>query len=287
MNKKVIALVVTYNRLNDLKNCLSALHQQTYKDFDILVVNNGSTDETKDYLDNLNDGTLIIHQENLGGAGGFYAGMKYMYDNNYDWLWMMDDDGIAEKHQLENLLNYADQFKFMNALVLDKDNHDYLAFGGFFGKSVQEIKKEKYILGIIAPFNGTFIHKTIIEKVGFIKKEMFIWGDEQEYTLRVGTAGITIATITDAIHYHPHEKGEKVKLSFRGTPYTILLKPKKLSHYYYRNLGYLDRTYRCKHWYKGISSPIVYTRFFLGKGDFKEAYKYLKYYIRGRNNNYK
>lgn len=75
--KQVLAIVVTFNRLQCLKECLTALDSQTSKDFDILVINNGSTDGTKEFLDSRDD-LLKIHQDNLGGAGGFYAGMKYM-----------------------------------------------------------------------------------------------------------------------------------------------------------------------------------------------------------------
>ena len=96
MMKKVLAIIVTYNRLDCLKECLASLNSQTCQDFDILVINNGSTDGTKEYLDS-KENLLKIHQNNLGGAGGFYAGMKYMYDNGYEWLWMMDDDGLPEK----------------------------------------------------------------------------------------------------------------------------------------------------------------------------------------------
>ena len=70
--KKILAVIVTYNRVNDLKNCVNSLRRQTYKYFDILVVNNGSTDGTKEFVDSLED-IIVIHQDNLGGAGGFYA----------------------------------------------------------------------------------------------------------------------------------------------------------------------------------------------------------------------
>ena len=49
--KKILAVIVTYNRVNDLKNCVNSLRRQTYRYFDILVVNNGSIDGTKEYLD--------------------------------------------------------------------------------------------------------------------------------------------------------------------------------------------------------------------------------------------
>ena len=50
MSDKVLNVIVTYNRLKDLKVCVENVKGQTYKDLDILVVNNGSTDGTTEYL---------------------------------------------------------------------------------------------------------------------------------------------------------------------------------------------------------------------------------------------
>ena len=46
----VACIVVTFNRLPLLKKCLNSIRNQTNKDFDIIVVNNGSTDGTKEWL---------------------------------------------------------------------------------------------------------------------------------------------------------------------------------------------------------------------------------------------
>lgn len=103
MDRSTLTLIVTYNRLSDLKICVEAVRKQTYRGFNILVVNNGSTDGTKEWLARQTD-IITINQENLGGAGGFYTGMKYMYDNGYEWLIMMDDDGIPDKDEIKNLI---------------------------------------------------------------------------------------------------------------------------------------------------------------------------------------
>lgn len=71
---KINCVVVTYNRLSLLKECLSALENQTYPIQRIVIVDNCSTDGTSEFLDSLTDTRyLIIHsKENIGGAGGFF-----------------------------------------------------------------------------------------------------------------------------------------------------------------------------------------------------------------------
>ena len=289
MSDKVLNVIVTYNRLNDLKVCVENVKAQTYKNLDILVVNNGSTDGTTEYLAE-QTGIKVISQGNLGGAGGFYAGMKYMIDNSYDWLWMMDDDGIPDTKQLEMLLafNKKTGYAFLNALVIDKDDHNKLAFGPLTGHRyvyVDEVTGNEDFDVIIHPFNGTFIKREIIEKIGLIKKECFIWGDEQEYTLRAKRGGYFPHTVTTAIHYHPTEKGRKGRVFPGFSHKNVLVKPKQLSHYFYRNQGYIDHTYNNYHniFTKFIIRNSVY---FIRTGQFDELCKLFKYYIRGWHNNY-
>ena len=280
--EKILGVVVTYNRLDDLKICLRSLKSQTCHGFDIVVVNNGSTDGTRDYLDSQSD-IITIHQDNLGGAGGFYAGMKYMFENGYDWLWMMDDDGIPDENQLKELLKYGEVGNpVLNAIVVNKDDHSRLAFN-----RMRPVNEYKDILteSVFCPFNGTFIHRSVIEKIGFIKKEMFIWGDESEYVKRIKTNGYTPKTLTSAIHYHPREKGKKLSVfPFTNRPY-ILFKPTNLSRIYYRNLGYIDMMYR-EHWYTSYCTILKHIISFSWRFRLTEILKFVKYYRRGWHCNF-
>ena len=89
--EKITAVVVTYCRLELVKKTISALRNQLYKLDSIIVVDNNSTDGTSEWLDSQND-LVVIHQENIGGSGGFYRGIKEAYDRGADWIWCMDDD---------------------------------------------------------------------------------------------------------------------------------------------------------------------------------------------------
>jgi len=90
--EKAIAVVVTYNRLHLLKECITALRNQTQKPDAILVINNGSTDDTGKWLLSQPD-LLVISQGNTGSGGGFETGIQWAYKNGYSWIWCMDDDG--------------------------------------------------------------------------------------------------------------------------------------------------------------------------------------------------
>lgn len=285
MNANVAAVVVTYNRLNDLKKCIGAIRKQTYKGYDLVVVNNGGTDGTKEYLSSLND-VIVLNQSNSGDAGGFYAGMRFMMESSYEYLWLMDDDGIPDERQLEALMEHADSSLYLNALVLDVNNHDEFSFPPMNEITVGTIRQYDTYDKFVHPFNGTLFNRKLIEQIGYIKKEMFIWGDEKEYTYRAVSSCIIPLTIPAAVHYHPKEKGKKAyALPFLKSNFLMVLeKPKNLSHYYYRNLGYIDACYRTV--LKSVKNVIVHSTYFIRTFQFGELSKFLKYYMRGRKDNY-
>ena len=222
--------------------------------------------------------------------------MAYMMEHpQYEWLVMMDDDGIADKDEIKNLLGAYEDVKrvygkdsILNALVVNKDKRDEVSFrwshGSGVSNKVVELQKIKYI-DQIHPFNGTLIKRSIMEKIGLIKKEMFIWGDEEEYMARARHAGFGTYTVTSAIHYHPKEKGQKGNIIPFVSKYTLLVKPPKMSHYFYRNKGFVYSTYPEKRAdrSKYIAANVTY---FATHLKFAELCKFIKYFRRGADNNF-
>lgn len=195
VSNNILAVVVTYNRKELLYKCIEALLNQTYNKFDILIVDNNSTDNTKEYIDNLIDDKRVKYKntlKNIGGAGGFNLGLKESIENKYDYTWMMDDDTICDETALE---------KLMDASKILKKDYGFLASSVFFNDNVpcqmnkQKICKDWYnhlhLLdsGIIKIYHSTFvsffIKNEVAKKEGLPIKEFFIWGDDVEYTNRL------------------------------------------------------------------------------------------------------
>jgi len=102
----VAAVVVTYNRKDKLGTVLDSLLAQTQLPDWIIVVNNASTDGTEQMLASYTDhDRVIVHTlpENVGGAGGFAAGMARGYELGADFVWIMDDDCYPNRDALEEL----------------------------------------------------------------------------------------------------------------------------------------------------------------------------------------
>ena len=201
--EKVIAVVVTYNRKKLLSECITALRNQTRRIDQILVVNNGSNDNTESWLQEQTD-IEFVTQSNIGSGGGFNTGIKLAYEKRFDWIWLMDDDGFPKEDALEKLLEGdSKELCLRNCAVINKEDKKSFVWKTGNYSSIEEVKYP-VIKNFAHPFNGTLLHKKIIEKVGLPRKELFIWGDETEYFHRIiGKNKIPYYTKANSIHYHP------------------------------------------------------------------------------------
>lgn len=273
--KKVISIVVTFNRSNLLLHCIEALEQQTRKPDCILIIDNASTDNTYETVNMYNFSIPHIYKRletNGGGAGGFYEGLKTAHElNEYDYFWVMDDDGEPHTNCLASLLDYSSEYDYMSPLVVDINDKETPAFQTLTESNITDIIK-KYPNGIIQnhanPFNGILYSKEFLNKVGYPKKEMFIWGDENEYQARAISLGFTPVTIISALHYHPKDRLECYK-DFMGRKNIIFVESQLRCYCKYRNFSYYLKTY------KGYSNLLLYifrySYFFIisRRGDFK------------------
>lgn len=198
----ITAVVVTYNRLILLQECIAAIQKQSVQPSYVVVINNSSTDGTTGWLQtqtHLN----TIQQPNKGGAWGFYTGIKEAYKTGADWFWIMDDDTIADATALEELLKAMlltsdeehDDFGFFASEVVWTDGSLHLmnkpqADKNFKGKKTFEYYRQQGILPLIYnSFVSVLIRKEAVEKTGLPIKEFFIWNDDIEYTQRIIQAG--------------------------------------------------------------------------------------------------
>lgn len=202
MTKKVIALVVTYNRKNLLIECVQAILNQTRPVSKLLVVDNASTDGTDNLFleeDGLFHGeeriTYLRLNNNLGGAGGFKKGLAESVDIGCDWIWLMDDDCIPETTALERLLDatgvpvgdisfLASNVKSvdgnpMNVPIISTNNSlsGYCDWNRYLSFGMVEIKT--------ATFVSLLISSKAVIKIGLPIGSFFIWGDDTEYTQRL------------------------------------------------------------------------------------------------------
>lgn len=224
-NNKIIAVVVTYNRLSLLKENIKALQSQSFPLYKIIIVNNNSTDGTTDFLnDNFLDNRLfclINLDKNIGGSGGFFEGIKTAIKFDCNWIWIMDDDTIPTINSLENLVNktnITENIGFLGSQVLFTDGTPHKMNN--FSPSTNYIRDiqwnafaEKKVLSVNhLSFVSCLLNINTIKEVGLPYRDFFIWGDDQEYTERIIKAGFFGGLVTNSIVYHKTKENYAVSL---------------------------------------------------------------------------
>lgn len=210
--EKIVAVVVTYNRLELLKKTIAALKRQSVPVSDIVVINNSSTDGTDRWLAE-NDGLKIVTQANVGGAGGFHRGILEAMKLSPDRIWVMDDDVFPRKDCLECLLSKTPSIGIA-VPAREIDGHRFATEFRKFdfkrpfasthqGKIAKDLPEQPIqIAG--ATFEGILIGSDVIRSIGLPNKDLFIFFDDTEYCLRAGIAGFPITYVPDAVmeKYH-------------------------------------------------------------------------------------
>ena len=259
-NKNLVcAIVVTYNRKELLfRNIKSLLNQKS--NIDILIIDNASTDKTYDFLKengiiDLDVVTYRCLKENSGGAGGFYAGLKHAYKMGYQLFWLMDDDGYA-LHDLcfENILTglkkaqeeSGSKMIIANSLIVQEDL-ERLTFGldGYKNKKELVEKGEGNLYyDAVNPFNATLITRDIVEKIGLVRRDFFIGGDEVEYIERLKKHGGKVVTVLNSFYYHPVPSFTYVDRF--GKKVMVSREPIWKIYYRTRNMVWVSRKYFTK-----------------------------------------
>ncbi|MBD1205920.1 MAG: glycosyltransferase family 2 protein [Rhodobacteraceae bacterium] len=193
------AVLVTRNRVPLLMQVLDALDSQTRRPDLIVVVDNGSTDDTAAQLAIRAAADARLHplrlDRNLGGAGGFAEGIRRACALGADHLWLSDDDAIPRPDTIATLISALERFE------QDQDRRPPFACSRVVWKdgSLCEMNTPRPVwdwprfltatdgLALVdsCSFVSVLIPRWAVERHGLPIAEYFIWFDDAEYTRRL------------------------------------------------------------------------------------------------------
>ena len=240
---RIAAIVVTFNRFELLKKTLEHLRAITRVD-KIIVINNGSTDGTTEWL-RLQTDLHVVHQENVGGSGGFYTGIRLAHEEGFDWLWCMDDDVFPEDECLEKLLAcdapgvgilcprriQAGKVFVSECIRINLSN----PFASLLQEKLSPRVTEPTDIQSMV-FEGPLIKREVVDRIGYPNKDLFIFYDDTDYSYRTVLAGFRVV-------YVPEARMQK-ELFFAHDNCMARSRKKKWKHLYQvRNAAYFNHCY--------------------------------------------
>jgi rhamnopyranosyl-N-acetylglucosaminyl-diphospho-decaprenol beta-1,3/1,4-galactofuranosyltransferase len=211
----VAVVVVTYNRADLLVGMLDGLAAQTHPPDAVYVVDNASSDHTREVLRTRSDLPLhVTHsEENLGGAGGFHLGVEQAFLAGHDRIWLMDDDVVPAPECLTVLLARDESClmavredlagKLVEKAAVHFDLRRPLAIRPKRSSvetvyATREQMPERVEIENVA-FEGFMVHRRVIETIGLPDPAYFIFYDDVDFAIRARRAGFRIWAVRDAV----------------------------------------------------------------------------------------
>jgi rhamnopyranosyl-N-acetylglucosaminyl-diphospho-decaprenol beta-1,3/1,4-galactofuranosyltransferase len=195
--------VVTGNRRESLRRCLSSLAVQTRPADRILVVDNASTDGTEDLLNEIDlnarfpQVSRLSLKENAGSAGGINSGMRWAHCNKFDWIWVMDDSLELLPDCLERMLSFegaADLIQVRGLAPGQKPSASGAAPDACRWEPVRYCN-----------FQAALIGRKIIESAGMPDHRYFRSGDDTAYGYIASLHGTSICLEYEGFIRHSGE----------------------------------------------------------------------------------
>ncbi|MDA7429579.1 glycosyltransferase [Primorskyibacter aestuariivivens] len=270
---RLVAVVVTYNRLDKLKMTVSRLLESPPEQLEaVVVIDNASSDGTEVWLADHDDPRLDVFrcETNLGGAGGFETGMKRatrLFDP--DWMVVMDDDArpepgtLAKFHRADRSVAEAwgaavfhpgpeRRICDMNRPAINPFWHRDAMWRTLTGQGRDGFHMGPEDFRSDAPrrdvdvlsFVGFFVSRAAIARVGYPDGDLFIYGDDTLYTLGLARAGGRIVFDPALVFEHDFSTHSVTDKRFR---------PLWKSYYHYRNLMMVYRL--CSGWLFVLVAP--------------------------------
>jgi len=270
MNEKplVSIIVLNYNAGKLLLDCITSLKKSTYKNMEILVVDNISSDGSHTKCkEKFSDIKLIQNNENLGYCGGNNVGIKHA---NGEFIVILNPDTIVEKNWLEELFiahnKYGDglyQPKIISlnepGVIQSTGNMIHIFGFGFARDKGKNIIDKKENIEKVGYASGTclFTSRKVIEKVGLLDEFLFLYHDDLDFGWRAAQMGINS-------YYVPKSK------IFHAESYSLQWSSKKF-YWLERNRKYCLRIHYSKETYKKMGFSLMLVDlfvwiFYLSKG---------------------
>lgn len=243
---KILVVVLNYNGAEETSECLRALVQQIFRNFDLYLVENSDHEKTKQKRilaaalekAKINLAKFDIQPKNTGFAGGVNLGIKYAMNNNYDAVALLNSDAIPDKNWLENLVRNLDKWDASTGLMIEMDGKTIINTGDIYtlwGVPEQRdehlpVSKKSKSGEIFGATGGAVLYKTeIFRKIGLFDEKLFAYNEDVDISWRARLAGYKFYYDSDAIVRHAggtsSSSAFKTRQAFANLPVVALKNP--------------------------------------------------------------
>jgi GT2 family glycosyltransferase len=209
---KVFVILLNWNGWRDTVECLRSLEELTYPNYLILVVDNGSTDDSVARIHEGYPEVLLIETgQNLGFSGGNNVAIRYALERGADYVWLLNNDSIVDPHGLSAMVEVAEanpKIGAVGSVLYEMNQKDKIqAYGG--GRIHLWLGMSRHVLAPIPDDNLGYIigasllaRRPLIEDIGLLDDSFFMHWEDTDYAFRMRAAGWKLAVAPEARVWH-------------------------------------------------------------------------------------
>jgi GT2 family glycosyltransferase len=226
---RLYVIILNNDRCEDTLACLASLHQSDYKNTQIILIDNSSTDESVERVQMKYPQVEIISlSKNLGYAGNNNIGIRTALERGADWIFLLNEDTLLDSSCLSQLIETGESdpsIGILGPMVYHFDEPDVIQSAGgvlgrywmdtHLGKDEQDrgqfktAREVEWISGC-----AILARREMIEQIGLLDENYFLYWEETEWCIRAGKAGWRIFHNPQAKLWH---KG--VRRNYQPMPY--------------------------------------------------------------------
>ena len=211
-NNQVSIIVVNWNGERFLKDCLGALSKQSYANCEIILVDNGSADNSVRFAkENFPEVKVVALSENTGFTGGNTAGLEVAQGA---YIALVNNDARPEKTWLENLIHpmledrtigiCASKLIFEDPRILNSAGDGLTTAGvGFnrgLGQNAAQFDTSESVFGACGA--AALYRRRLLEEIGFLDEDFYLYDEDTDLNFRAQLAGWKCNYVPSAIVYH-------------------------------------------------------------------------------------
>lgn len=227
----VVIIILNYNKKINIIECLDSIFKMDYKNYKVVVVDNGSSDGSVEAIKSKYPNIHLIESKiNLGAAGGRNLAIKYTREKlNYDFILFLDNDIIIDKSALSEMIRSFDSKENIGIVTpkcYQMNLSKAIGYAGglyvnLFTGSIRDIGSGEKDVGqfdrsiFVSACGGLFlIRNNVMNLIGQFDERFNPYGwEDVDYSLRVREHGFKIFYNHKAIVYHKGGKRQRDKIS--------------------------------------------------------------------------
>ena len=199
---KIFVVVLNFNGAATLPACLTSILQSDYPNFEIVVVDNDSKDESFEQAKtNFSRLHFIKNSSNIGFSKGNNIGIRFALEKFADHVFVLNNDAILKKTTLSSLLDTADKYPnagIISPLILTGDKKNiWFAGGKIEWNKMRAIHLTKAVSKL--PYSSEYlsgcallIKKEVFKKIGLFDERFFLYYEDADFSLRAKKAGFDL-----------------------------------------------------------------------------------------------